>query len=46
MRFWIDLWTCFFFASLALFAGLAVVVWIGGFYNIRTLLRNLRDRRR
>lgn len=46
MRFWIDLWTWFFFGSLVLFAGMSVAVWIGGFCNIRTLLKNLRDRGR
>jgi hypothetical protein len=44
MQFWIDFWTFFFFASLAIFAGLAVVVWIGGFFNIRTLLKELKSR--
>lgn len=44
MQFWIDFWTFFFFASLAVFATLAVVVSIGGFFNIRTLFRGLRDR--
>lgn len=42
MRLWIDFWTFFFFASLAVFAGLAVVVSIGGFFNIRSLFRSLR----
>ena len=41
MNFWINLWTIFFFASLAIFAGLAVVVTIGGFFNIRSLLKSL-----
>ncbi len=41
MNFWINLWTVFFFASLAIFAGLAVVVTIGGFFNIRSLLKSL-----
>ena len=41
MDFWVDLWTVFFFASLAIFAGLAVVVSIGGFFNIRSLFRTL-----
>jgi len=48
MNFWIKLWTIFFFASLALFAGLAVVVSIGGFFNIRSLFKSLtagRDER-
>lgn len=44
MQFWIDFWTLFFFASLAIFATLAVVVSIGGFFNIRTLFRGLKDR--
>ena len=44
MNFWIDFWTIFFFASLAVFAGLAVVVSIGGFFNIRSLFKSLTDR--
>ena len=45
MGFWIDFWAWFFFLSLAIFAGLSIVVSIGGFFNIRTLLKKLRDRR-
>ena len=41
MEFWIKFWTFFFFASLALFAVLAVVVTIGGFFDIRSLFKNL-----
>lgn len=41
MGFWIDFWTIFFFVSLAIFAGLAVVVSVGGFFNIRSLFRTL-----
>ena len=41
MDFWIDLWTVFFFGSLVIFAGLAVVVSIGGFFDIRSLFRTL-----
>ena len=44
MKFWIDFWTIFFYASLALFAGLAVVVSIGGFFNIRSLFKSLSER--
>ena len=44
MNFWINLWTGFFFVSLVLFAGLAIVVTIGGFFNIRSLFKNLSDR--
>ncbi len=41
MNFWINLWSFVFFASLAVFAGLAVVVTIGGFFNVRSLFRSL-----
>jgi H+/Cl- antiporter ClcA len=41
MNFWIHLWTIVFFASLAIFAGLAVIVTVGGFFNIRSLLKSL-----
>ena len=44
MNFWIYFWTGFFFASLGLFAGLAVVVTIGGFFNIRSLFKSLTER--
>jgi len=41
MSFWVDFWTVFFVVSLVLFAGLAVVVTIGGFFNIRSLFKSL-----
>ena len=41
MNFWINFWTIFFIASLVLFAGMAIVVSIGGFFNIRSLFRSL-----
>jgi len=44
MNFWISFWSIFFFASLAIFAGLAVVVTIGGFFNIRSLFKSLTRR--
>ena len=44
MNFWINFWSFFFFASLAIFAVLAVVVTIGGFYNIRSLFKSLTNR--
>jgi len=43
MDFWIKFWTFFFFASLVVFAALAVVVSIGGFFNIRSLFKSLTD---
>ena len=39
---WILFWKYFFFASLLLFTGLAVVVSIGGIFNIFTLLKSLK----
>ena len=44
MDFWKSFWTIFFFASIAIFAGLAVVVTIGGFLNIRSLFKSLTNR--
>ena len=44
MNFWIHFWSFFFFASLAIFACLAVVVTIGGFFNIRSLFKSLTER--
>jgi len=41
MNFWIDFWTVFFIVSLVLFALLAIIVTIGGFFNIRSLFKNL-----
>ena len=44
MGFWISLWKIFFFASLVAFAGLAVVISVGGFFNIRSLFKSLSER--
>ena len=44
MNLWINFWSFFFFASLGIFAVLAVVVTIGGFYNIRSLFKSLTNR--
>ena len=44
MNFWISFWTIFFVVSLVLFALLAVTVTIGGFFNIRSLFKNLSQR--
>ena len=43
MNFWINFWSIFFFVSIALFAGLAVVVSIGGFFNIRSLFKSINQ---
>ncbi len=44
MDFWIKFWTYFFIASIVLFSGLAVVVAIGGFFNIRTMFKDMAKR--
>lgn len=41
MNFWINFWTVFFMVSIVLFTILAVVVTIGGFFDIRSLFRSL-----
>jgi hypothetical protein len=38
---WIKIWTFFFFLSLAIFTCLSIVVTIGGFFNIRSLFKDL-----
>ncbi|MHC4173487.1 MAG: hypothetical protein ACYTBX_05945 [Planctomycetota bacterium] len=45
MNFWIDFWSWFFFLSLAIFAILAVVVSVGGFFNILSLFKTLTMQR-
>jgi hypothetical protein len=44
MNFWVNFWSIFFFLSLGIFASLAVIVTIGGFYNIRSLFKSLTSR--
>ena len=41
MNIWINIWTVFLIVSLVIFAVLAVVVTIGGFFNILSLLKGL-----
>ena len=43
MTFWIWFWTIFLLASLALFAVLAVVVSIGGFFDIKRMFERLKE---
>ncbi len=45
MNFWINFWTIFFIASLAIFSVLAVVVSIGGFFNMLSLFKTLTMQR-
>jgi len=41
MNFWINFWTCVLIAALAFFAVLAVVVTIGGAFDIKKLFRSM-----
>ena len=43
MEFWIKTWTLVFFSSLTIFTVLAVCVSIGGFFNILSLFKNLKE---
>jgi hypothetical protein len=42
---WVKIWSVFFFASLGLFACLSIVVTIGGFFDIRSLFKDLLEAR-
>ena len=41
---WIKIWTIFFYASLIIFGALAIVVSIGGFFNIKSLFKSLSSK--
>jgi hypothetical protein len=41
MGFWTIFWAALLAVALTIFAGLAVVVTIGGFFDVRTLLRTI-----
>jgi len=43
---WIKIWTFFFFLSLGIFTLLSIVVTIGGFFNIRSLFKDLSAAKR
>jgi hypothetical protein len=43
MSFWSTFWAWFLLLGLVLFLGLAVVVSIGGFFDIRTLFKSIRS---
>ena len=43
MNVWIHLWSWLFFISLGIFAILAVVTTIAGFFNIRDLFKQLQS---
>ncbi len=40
---WIKIWSFFFFLSLGLFTCLSIVTTIGGFFNIRSLFKDLSE---
>lgn len=41
MSFWVGFWTWLLVAAVVLFAGLAVVVSVGGFFNVLALFRSI-----
>ncbi|HUT14188.1 MAG TPA: hypothetical protein VMY42_27125 [Thermoguttaceae bacterium] len=41
MAFWIDFWTVVLIIAVALFAGLAIVVSIGGIFDVGKLFRSM-----
>jgi len=41
MEFWINFWTWFFIVSIIIFCGLSVVVAIGGYFNIRSMFKDM-----
>ena len=41
MEFWIKLWTVVFVAGLSIFTILAIVVSIGGFFDVRSLFKSI-----
>ena len=43
MIFWQILWAAVFLGGLVLFAGLAIVVSIGGFFDIRSLFKSIEE---
>ena len=40
---WVKIWTFFFFLSLGIFTALAVIVTVGGFFDIRSLFKDLSE---
>jgi len=43
MRFWAPFWTWMLLLSLTVFAGIALVVAVGGLRDIRSMLRTLKE---
>lgn len=41
MEFWINFWAVLLVAAMVVFAGLAVVVTVGGFFDIKALFRSM-----
>ncbi len=44
MEFWISFWAVLLVVALTIFAALAVVVTIGGFFDVKALLRTIERR--
>lgn len=43
MKFWIVFWTLVLILGLGVFAGLAIVVSIGGFFDIKSLFKSIEE---
>jgi hypothetical protein len=43
MTFWILVWKCVLLIALVVFAGMTIIVTIGGAWDIRSLFHRLRD---
>ena len=43
MDFWVTFWSIFFFLSVAIFIGLSITIAIGGFFDIKSLVRSLKE---
>ena len=46
MEFWITFWTVLFFFCIAIFAGVAVIVAVGGVADIRALFAGIDEKHR
>ncbi len=43
MDFWVTFWSIFFFLSVAIFIGLSITIAIGGFFDIKSLIKSLKE---
>ncbi len=43
MDFWVTFWSVFFFLSVAIFMALSITIAIGGFFDIKSLIKSLKE---